>query len=75
MVARLGEIAADHGKTTAQLALAWVLRRPELTSAIAGARSGRQIQETAEAGDWELSGDIVDTVESLLRDREAELAD
>jgi aryl-alcohol dehydrogenase-like predicted oxidoreductase len=75
MVAGLGEIAGDHGKTTAQLALAWVLRRPEVTSAIAGARSGRQIKETAEAGDWELSGDIVDAVEELLQKRERELPD
>lgn len=73
MVDELGKIAAENGKTTAQLALAWVLRRPEVTSAIAGARSGRQIKETADAGDWELSDDIINAVEDLLRKREEEL--
>ena len=32
----LNEIAAGRGQTLAQMALAWVLRRPEVTSVLAG---------------------------------------
>ena len=34
----LSKIAAASGKTLSQLAIAWVLRRPEVTAAIVGAR-------------------------------------
>jgi aryl-alcohol dehydrogenase-like predicted oxidoreductase len=36
-------IAARHGKTVGQLAIAWVLRLPGVTSAIAGARRPEQV--------------------------------
>jgi len=70
MVAELERIAGEHGKTAAQLALAWVLRRPEVTAAIAGARKPQQIQETAAAGDWELSDDVVSRIDELLAERD-----
>jgi len=63
-------IAAKSGHTPAQLAVAWVLRAPEVTAAIVGARRAGQIAETAEAGDWELSQDEIDAVEMLLRTRD-----
>jgi aryl-alcohol dehydrogenase-like predicted oxidoreductase len=49
---KLGPIAVKNGRTVTQLAIAWVLRRPELTSAIVGARKPSQVGETALAGDW-----------------------
>ncbi|MCP5054394.1 MAG: aldo/keto reductase, partial [bacterium] len=52
---KLAPIAQRNNKTLAQLSLAWVLRRPEVTSAIVGARTPSQIEQTAPAGDWELS--------------------
>ena len=55
----------------AQLAVAWVLRRPEVTSAIVGARSPSQIEETAAAGDWRLSQEQLATIEELLENRPA----
>jgi len=42
---RLSEIAADHHKTTAQVALAWVLENPVVTSIIIGANSVEQLRE------------------------------
>ena len=62
----LRPIAARLGITVAQLALAWVLRLPEMTSAIAGARSPEQIQETAKASDVVLSADVIAEIEQLL---------
>jgi aryl-alcohol dehydrogenase-like predicted oxidoreductase len=48
------------------LAIAWILRRKEVTAAIVGARSPAQIQETAKAADWELSATDVDEIEQYL---------
>ena len=42
-VAKLKPIANDLGLTMTQLALAWVLRRPEVSSAIVGASRPEQI--------------------------------
>ncbi|UCC97713.1 MAG: aldo/keto reductase [Phycisphaerales bacterium] len=69
LVEGLKAIAQRHGKTCAQLALSWVLRRPEVTAAIAGARRPEQILETAPAADWELSQEDIDQIEQLLAER------
>ncbi|NSZ18487.1 L-glyceraldehyde 3-phosphate reductase [Agrobacterium vitis] len=45
----LNEIAARRGQSLAQLAIAWVLRDPRVTSALIGASSARQIQENVDA--------------------------
>src|SRR5690606_6179887 len=39
----LGEIARARSQTLAQLALAWVLRRPQITSALIGVRTIEQL--------------------------------
>ncbi len=41
----LNEIASGHGMSLAQLALAWILRRPEITSALIGASSVAQLEQ------------------------------
>ena len=73
LVERLKEIAKRNGKTCAQLAISWVLRRPEVTAAIVGARRPEQIAETAQAADWNLSPDDIDEIEHLLAERLAKL--
>jgi len=69
LVDGLKQIAQRNGKTAAQLAIAWVLRRAEVTSAIVGARRPSQIEETVAAGDWSLSLDDIASVEMLLAER------
>jgi L-glyceraldehyde 3-phosphate reductase len=44
-VRRLNEIAAERGQTMAQMAIAWTLRRPEVTSALFGASRPEQIDD------------------------------
>jgi L-glyceraldehyde 3-phosphate reductase len=41
----LGEIARQRGQTLVQLALSWVLRRPEITSALIGVRTLDQLKD------------------------------
>lgn len=55
-VQRLKPIAEEAGLTLPQFALAWVLREPNIASAIIGASRPSQVRENAEA-----SGVVVDT--------------
>jgi len=73
LVDQLRPIAQRNGKTLAQLAISWVLRRPEVTAAIVGARRPEQIAETAPASDWNLSEEDVKEIEQLLAERQAKL--
>ncbi|MBK9517796.1 MAG: aldo/keto reductase family protein [Anaeromyxobacter sp.] len=65
-VQRLQPIAAELGLTTPQLALAWVLRRPEVTSAIIGASRPAQVLENAAASGVALDPATVARVEAAL---------
>jgi len=47
----LNEIALRRGQTLAQMALAWVLRDPRMTSAVIGASSVRQLDDNVKALD------------------------
>ena len=74
LVERLRPLAERRKRTVAQLAIAWTLRRPEVTAAIVGARRPAQIEETAPASDWVLSEEDIAAVERSLREREQTLA-
>ena len=73
LVEKLKPIAEKHGRTLAQLAIAWVLRRPEVTAAIVGTRRPSQIEETFPAGDWELAAEDIEAIEKLLQEREEKI--
>jgi aryl-alcohol dehydrogenase-like predicted oxidoreductase len=70
-VDNLSILARKEGLTTAQLALGWVLRRSEVTSAIVGARRPSQIQETAAAGDVQVSKETLAAIDDLLEKRQS----
>ena len=74
-VDELRPIAERNGRTLAQLAVSWVLRRPEVTAAIVGARRPEQITETYSASDWDLSREDIDKIEQLLIKRHERVAD
>ncbi|MHC4648992.1 MAG: aldo/keto reductase, partial [Planctomycetota bacterium] len=65
LVDQLKPIAERNGRTLAQLAIAWTLRRKEVTAAIVGARSPDQILETAPASDWNLGAEDIEEIERL----------
>jgi aryl-alcohol dehydrogenase-like predicted oxidoreductase len=67
-VQRLKPIADDHGLTMVQLALAWVLRRDEVASAIIGASRPEQVHANAEASGVNLSDDILAAIDEALGD-------
>jgi len=73
LVEELKKIAERNGRTCAQLAISWVLRRPEVAAAIAGARRPEQITETAPASDWNLSENDIEEIEQLLAGRQTQI--
>jgi L-glyceraldehyde 3-phosphate reductase len=48
-VVRLNEIAKRRGQTLPQMAIAWILRRPEITSVLTGASEVGQVHENVRA--------------------------
>jgi L-glyceraldehyde 3-phosphate reductase len=48
-IRRLNDIATQRGQTLAQMAIAWVLRDPRVTSALIGARTVEQLDDSLDA--------------------------
>ncbi len=65
-VVALREVADDLGITRTQLALAWVLRSPSISSAITGATHTDQIEESLGATGVELPPESIDRVRTIL---------
>jgi len=53
----LVEIAEDRGVSAAQVALAWLLGRPGVSTVVIGARTDEQLADNLAAAELELSGD------------------
>jgi aryl-alcohol dehydrogenase-like predicted oxidoreductase len=65
-VQRLKPIAEEAGLTMVQLALAWVLRQPNVASAIVGASRPEQVHANASASGVELSDDTLSAIDEAL---------
>ncbi len=63
---RLGPWARDHGYTLAQLAIAWALAHPAVTTAICGAKTPEQVIENCEAGRWQLTNDEMKEINARI---------
>jgi len=68
VVEKLLEWAQDHGREGAQLAIAWTLAHPAVTSCIVGAKTPEQAVYNAEAGDWKLSESDMSEIAAILGD-------
>lgn len=66
IIERLRPVAAQMEITLPQLALAWVLRRSEMTAAIAGARRPEQILETVKAGEIVIPDELLLKIDRML---------
>ena len=64
--ATLTKIAERHGTTTSQIALAWVLRQPGVTAAIAGSGNPDRARANARAADVDLSDALLQAVDDLI---------
>jgi aryl-alcohol dehydrogenase-like predicted oxidoreductase len=67
-VQELRPIAEEHGVTLAQLAIAWVLREPNVASAIIGASRPEQVEDNVGAVGVELDGATLERIDGILGD-------
>lgn len=68
LVERMREIGNRHGRTPGEVALAWVLRRPEVTGAIVGLRSAKQVDGVIGAADFRLANSEIEEIARFLRE-------
>jgi aryl-alcohol dehydrogenase-like predicted oxidoreductase len=61
----LAKLAQEIGVTASQLAIAWILTHPDVTSAILGATNVEQLQENIKAADLQIPPEIVARIEEL----------
>lgn len=67
-VRKLNEIAQRRGQKLAQMALAWVLRKPQVTSALVGASSVKQLEDNLGAlNNLSFAQEELDDIETILR--------
>ena len=59
-------IGNRHGRTPGEVALAWTLRRPEVTGAIVGLRSPKQVDGVIGAADFRLSSAEAEEIARFL---------
>jgi aryl-alcohol dehydrogenase-like predicted oxidoreductase len=64
----LRDIGKRHGRTPGEVAIAWVLRRPEVTAAIVGMRNAKQVDGVIGAAEFRLSAQEIAEIQTF-RDR------
>jgi aryl-alcohol dehydrogenase-like predicted oxidoreductase len=60
-------IGERHGRTPGEVAIAWTLRRPELTAAIVGMRSAEQVQGVIGAMEFRLGDEEIAEIEAFRK--------
>ncbi len=63
---RLDSWARERGHTVGELALAWLVAQPAVSTVIAGVRSPEQVVANARAGAWKLTADDLAAIEDIL---------
>jgi L-glyceraldehyde 3-phosphate reductase len=72
-VRRLNEIAHARGQSMAEMALAWVLRKPQVTSALIGASRPAHIDDAVRAlNNLAFSGDELGKIDAILAGKTAD---
>lgn len=71
-VKALAALASELGITLSQLALAWILRRPEISCAIIGATKPEQVVDNVKASEVELSAETLEKIENILDNKPLE---
>jgi L-glyceraldehyde 3-phosphate reductase len=67
-VKKLNELAQERGQSLAQMAIAWVLRKPGVTSALIGASRVKQLEDNlASLNNLNFSDEELDKIESILK--------
>jgi voltage-dependent potassium channel beta subunit len=67
-VKELGKIASDLGASQAQLAIAWLLKNPNVSTVITGASRVEQVRENMKAAEFveKLTPDVMEAIEKII---------
>ena len=65
-IERLEKFCAERDRTLLELAFAWLLAHPNVSSVIAGATRPEQVEQNVAAASWILDAEELDTIDSLL---------
>lgn len=70
-VEALGKVAKDLGATLSQLALAWTLKNPHVSTTILGASKPEQLAENLKAADFvsKLDDGVMKTIEGIMKNK------
>lgn len=61
----LDEIAAETGKSVAQVALNWLLQRPTVANIVIGARNEEQLQQNLDVTGWKLTTEQIQKLDTV----------
>ncbi|MNN82760.1 L-glyceraldehyde 3-phosphate reductase [compost metagenome] len=65
-VLELGKIASELNISVGNLALAWILRQPNVASALVGASRPEQVEENVQASEIELTEDVLSRIAEII---------
>ena len=67
-IRKLNELAGQRGQSLAQMAIAWVLRKPQVTSALVGASSVKQLETNLAAlNNLEFAEEELNAIEDIIK--------
>ncbi len=69
LVDELRQIAADAGRTVAQLVINWTIHRSGVTAALCGAKRPEQVRENAGGMGWKLNVPLLARIDAALARR------
>ena len=67
LVEVLRQIAAEVDKPVAHVAINWLPQQDGVSTALVGAKTPEQAEQNAAAGEWELSQEQLDAIESAYK--------
>jgi L-glyceraldehyde 3-phosphate reductase len=68
-IQKLNSLARQRGQSLAQMALAWVLRKPQVTSALIGASSVKQLEDNLAAlNNLKFEEEELQAIEAVLKE-------
>jgi aryl-alcohol dehydrogenase-like predicted oxidoreductase len=65
---RLDEFARNHGHTLAEMAIAWLLAKREVSIVLAGVRNGDQLDSCIRATEWRLSPAALQEIDGMVEE-------
>jgi aryl-alcohol dehydrogenase-like predicted oxidoreductase len=71
LLEKLASFAQARGRTLTELAHAWLLARPMISSVISGATRPEHVQANVAAADWELTSEDLQEIDGILKGGEA----